>query len=216
MGLVYRAWEPAYNPWIIAGAVGVAACVVFLGGAVLGRKRPGLLPLGVISALISGVGWGSWLFVGVAASIDDPVINITGLLVAPGLLFGFLVLGLSFVPARNRARWRNPAAHWFALGYLVLIVLDYGLAWAGTYSLFQFTILAPFALGAWQVARAHLTPAEPMRLSRILALLGGYLVMLGPVGILVGPVALLARLGIVLTAVAAFHEWRESRPQGLT
>lgn len=90
------------NPWIVLGGVGTAGAFVSLLG--LARTRTRVRVPGVIFSLIGAVGWGSWLLVGVQYGLDEPVINITGLLVVlstVGLLLCVLWLGI-----RQVAGWR--------------------------------------------------------------------------------------------------------------
>lgn len=97
--LLYLSWprlvpiDPQdFNPWIVLGAVGVAGSILTLLGCRRLRTRIAV----VIFSLVGVVGWGSWFLVGVQFGVDEPVINITGVLV---LLSTVALLGLAVVEA---------------------------------------------------------------------------------------------------------------------
>ncbi len=214
MTLVSRHVEWGFNPWALVGGIGVGASVVCLGAAVRGRGQRALFIPGTLSALLSGLGWGSWLLVGLSSSPDDPVINITGLLVLPGLLLGFIALVLVHWVAWQTRRGFGPdvrgtAALWFGLAHLAFIAVETALTFTGVDSLYLLMFLLQFLLAAWQVARAHLV--APARPSRTLALVGGYLVMASTVAFLLGPFFLFQYTGIGITLAAGVLEWRENR-----
>lgn len=96
---------PFSDPWVAAGALGLVASVAQLAGSVtLGSAgNAGNAVAGVLASLgavISGIGWGSWLVVGLTADPGDPVINVTGLLIAPGVLFSLIALVVLLISGR--------------------------------------------------------------------------------------------------------------------
>lgn len=92
-------YVPLPDPWIAVGIVGLLVSFAQLAGAVgAGNTTAGWLA--GIGAVISGIGWGSWLVVGLTADPGDPVINVTGLLIVPGVLFSLIALVVVLVGAR--------------------------------------------------------------------------------------------------------------------
>lgn len=90
---------PLPDPWIAVGIVGVVVSVAQLAGAVRAGNTAARWLAG-IGAVISGIGWGSWLVVGLTADPGDPVINVTGLLIVPGALFSLIALVVLLVGTR--------------------------------------------------------------------------------------------------------------------
>ncbi|GAB3707912.1 hypothetical protein [Corynebacterium nasicanis] len=193
------------NPWVVAGAAGIVGSVICLVGAIRGREKRAPFILGVLGALLSGIAWGSWVVVGLTSELGDPVINITGLLVVPGLVLGFIAWVLTSARPVERS-----GALWFGLAYVVLIGVEMALLFSGAEQSYLLITLLFFALAAWQVGRTHLSPAEPARLSRTLSLVGGYLVLLTSVSLLMGPMFVLLWVGVGLTLWAGVAERRYS------
>lgn len=206
-----------FNPWIIAGALGTLGCVLALAGALAGRRFIPLGSLGTVGALVAGVGWVSWLVVGFTSQPDDPVINITGLLAPPGLALGIIAHLLSYRRRADssgspgsRPRVATTGALWFGLALLAVEVALYGILMTETFDFSTLPlILVQIILGGWLVGRAHLTPAQDAGVSRILALVGGYLAIIGAV-----PFFLLGQLSIVVILVAGVLELRERKRSG--
>ncbi|MDR7328522.1 hypothetical protein [Corynebacterium guangdongense] len=79
----------SFNPWIVIGGIGTVGAVLSLIG--VAGVRTSARILGVIFSVIGILGWGSWLLTGVQYGVDEPVINVTGLLVVISTI-GLLVV----------------------------------------------------------------------------------------------------------------------------
>lgn len=172
------------------GVIGALLCVA----AVVPRLRP-LTSVGLVAALISGVGWGSWLLVFIRYGPGDPVINITGLLTVPGLIVGVMVLIAGLAPRRPERTYGFLFASLLAASALLLLVVVQFFGDSGAYLP---VILAGVVLCAGMVIVAAASTAP--RPVRIVAMVAG---AVGGIGALLAfiPGILVALLGALVAGV---------------
>jgi hypothetical protein len=199
---VFFLFTPVRAPLLSTGLL-IAAVVAAVIQAAATWALPARWPL-LLGAGLSAVGWGSWVLVALTSEPNDPVINITGLLVASGLLMSVAAMFGQWAGAAGD----RPRAFLFAGLYLAL----FAVYWLRPDFLSSLPLalvvgsLLPAMLGTtlagFHVAYVHLLPRIG---ARTVALAGGYLSLVGYA--LVIPASLVALPGAALVALAAVM-WR--------
>lgn len=195
-------FTPVRTPPLSTGLL-IAAVAAAVIQAAASWALPARWPL-LLGAVLSTVGWGSWVLVALTSEPNDPVINITGLLVASGLVTSAAAMLGQWAGAAGR----RPRAFLFAGLYLAVVALDWlnlGFLSSLPVALISGSLLSALlgtALAGFHVAYVHLLPRIG---ARAVALAGGYLSLAGYA--LVVPASLVALPGLVLVAVAAVL-WR--------
>lgn len=115
---------PVHDPWTAVGALGVIVSVAQLTASVVVRS-PAVSWLAGLGSVVSGIGWGSWIVVGLTAEPSDPVINVTGLLVDPGALLGLAAVGLLVFHKRISRAVTGPRTFGLAFGAIYLLLFTF-------------------------------------------------------------------------------------------
>lgn len=205
---------PLDDPFPLIGAVGMVISVAQLVGAIT-SERPAAGWIAGLGALVSGVGWGSWLVVGLTADPDDPVINIAGLLIDPGAVLALIALvvlafssRLSEIASGDRTR-----AGVFAIVVTVLAVIrfalysrydyDYPVEWVPTIVFLQMLLpLIAVVTGIYQMVIAAKCRAP--QAARTLSGAASVLLVAGTLALF----QILWPAGVVLCVAAVFVEHR--------
>lgn len=174
---------------VLAGAIGLLGAVLCLSAA-LPRRRP-LTIVGAVAALISGIGWGSWLVLALTVEPTVAVINVLGVFTVPGLLGGALVVGLGLL--RHRPR-RTHGFLFAALLGVVFLLLATGDRVFGATGWYLPIILTGIVLSSALAAVASIARAP--RAARITAVVCGAIGALGPL-VAFTPALLVGALGAV-------------------
>lgn len=204
--VVFFLFSPVRTPPLSTGFL-IAAVVAALVQAVAAWALPARWPL-LLGAVLSAVGWGSWVLVALTSEPNDPVINITGLLAASGLVTSVAAMLGQWAGAAGR----RPRAFVFAVLYLVVFTvywLSIGFLSSLPLVLVRGSLLPAMlgtALAGFHVAYVHLLPRIG---ARAVALVGGYLSLTGYA--LVIPASLVALPGAALVTLAAVLWMRRGR-----
>lgn len=205
---------PIWEPVILLGVFGEAGSVTQLVGAVR-SGRAFAQWAGGVAAILNGIAWGSWVVVGATSEPDDPIINVTGLLIVPGLILSVVAGIAGFFSSRRETS--SPAgasthAALFATLSVLLVFLERFALWMIPFPYILAAYPIVLVLGLAQVVEAWRARATSPAAAIVSALAGLTLVAsiaLEAVGFYFS--LYLYPLAALLSVVAAVVEWVSNR-----